>query len=210
MVSRTPRMEIPILISGTIGTGKSTLAKKLAKAYHARYTSASHIQHRITLERTRTHASKAKKIEEGFWESKMAETNVKLRNEDHSIDRQVDDELCTHLRAHPHTVTDARLMPWLYKGKAIRIWIHVSEKESARRVAQRDQTSMGSVFPAIRKRYRADQALWKKIYGVEYGEDLAPFDLVINTEEFEAADTYRVVKAFVDAKLRGMHARKHK
>lgn len=190
---------IPILISGTIGTGKSTLGKHLAKNMRRKYVSASHI-HRTILMRTMKKKT-AMKIEDGYWESEMGTKSQKLREQNNAIDREVDAELMRFLRAHPHSVTDARLAPWMYRGKALRIWIQVSDEEAARRVAGRDHSSCGKTLPLIQKRFRGDQKLWKKMYGIDYGNDLTPFDLVINTEGFEATDTYRVIGEFIRTKL---------
>ncbi len=197
---------LPILISGTIGTGKSTLGKHLARQMKRSYISASDF-HRALLEK-QLHVTKQKANDPSFWETHGNDANH-LRQKNHAHDRRVDREVMRALHAQPHSVTDARLAPWLHKGKAIRIWIQVSEKESARRVSGRDGMSVASVFPTIRKRYRADQALWKEIYGIEYGKDLSPFDLVINTEGFEKEDTYRIIHGFIQTKLAAQEKQDH-
>lgn len=192
--------EIPIIISGTIGTGKSTLGKHLASAMKRKYISASQI-HRSMLEKL-VRKNGVDPTDTSFWETPAGKKANMLRNKNHTFDKQVDREVLHALRTHSNAVTDARLAPWLYRGKAIRIWIHVSDAEAARRVGERDGMPASRVFDSIQKRYRSDQRLWKKMYGVAYGEDLSPFDLVINTEGFEKEDTYRVIADFIHTKLR--------
>ena len=199
--------KIPILISGGVGTGKSTLGKHLAKHYHRKFTSASDTHRKVIarLEKLDT----GKMSDRTFWETKAGEKGMQARQRNLHIDRTVDETLLAALKKNPNNVSDARLMPWLYKGKAIRIYVKISEKESARRVRERDNMPISKVLPKIRKRFKADQKLFKKLYGIDYGKDFSPFDLVINTEGYEAKDTFRVVKAFVDLKLRAVQKTRH-
>ena len=199
------RLSFPILISGFIGSGKSTLAKHLAKTYHAKYISASEIHQKIVTERLKLD-SETKKIKEGFWETRVGEKVTRLREQDMRIDRSVDQRLLRELKKHPHSVTDARLMPWLYRGKGIRIWVSVSQKESACRVGERDQSPMRKVFPQIRKRFHTDQKIFRKLYGIDMGKDFLPFDVVINTEGFTPRQTYQLVHAYIEAKIRHVRA----
>ncbi|QQR92278.1 MAG: cytidylate kinase family protein [Candidatus Iainarchaeum archaeon] len=190
---------LPILISGTIGTGKSTLGKHLARRMKRHYISASHI-HRGMLEK-RVRKQGVNPNNPTFWETAAGKKANRLRQKNHAFDQQVDREVLRALRSHPNAVTDARLAPWMYKGKAIRIWIQVSDAEAARRVGERDGMPAAKVFTKIQQRYRSDQKLWKQLYGIAYGSDLAPFDLVINTEGFQKEDTFRVIYDFIRTKL---------
>lgn len=196
---------IPILISGTIGTGKSTLAKHLAKTMKRKYISASDIYRRLLEKKLQ---SRAPADDPAFWEKQGKKANA-LRKKDHSFDKQVDREVLRMLHLHPNAVSDAHLAPWMYKKKAIRIWIHVSDKEAAKRVGERDGVPASKVFSNIQQRYHSDQKLWKEMYGIAYGLDLAPFDLVVNTEGFEKEDTYRVIHDFIRTKLSALPKSSH-
>lgn len=198
--------KIPIIISGGNGTGKSTLGKNLSKAYRMKFIRASDIHRKIFQKELKL---KEAKNDQSFWETAAAKKMEKVRSKSNIIDKQVDKKLKEYLRAHPHTVTDSRLMPWLYKGKALRIWIQVSDKEAGRRVAERDHLPAKEVQKKLTQRFKYNQKLWKKMYGIEYGKDFSPFDLVINTEGYESKDTFRVVKAFIDVKLRAMEKTRH-
>ena len=202
-----PNQKIPLLISGGIGTGKSTLGRNLAKHYHLKFISASDTHRRILAQVEKMDTGK--KDDRTFWESKAGEKGMQARQRNLQIDRNVDKTLLAALRKNPNIVTDARLMPWLYRGKAIRIYIQISEMESARRVRERDRMPLKKVLPKIRKRFKTDQKLFQKLYHINYGKDFSPFDLVINTEGYESKDTFRVVKAFIDVKMRALEKTHH-
>ncbi len=195
------KLNYPILISGFIGSGKSTLAKRLAKQFGLKYVSASELHRGLVLERLKEEAKHAKKIQKGFWESDAGKKGMKIRSTNFEIDKEVDVRLLKQLKKNPHCVTDARLMPWLYKKKALRIWLTASEKERSARVGLRDDISSAHARTAIRSRMKMDQAIWKNLYGIKMGKDLEPFDLVLNNEKFSAEETFAVVRAFIDGKI---------
>jgi len=193
---------IPILISGYIGSGKSTLAKKLAQTYHLPYISASTIHREIMNEKIAHEKGAKTKISNGFWETPAGKKAMALRMNNTLIDEEVDVRLLKELSKHPTSVTDARLMPWLYPKKAIRIWLTASEKARATRVGSRDNISPTQAKKEIRARLKKDIKLWKNIYGIPFGKDLKPFDLVLNNESFTKEETFDAVQAFLHDKTR--------
>lgn len=195
------KLPAPILISGIIGSGKSTLARHLAKTYGAEYVSASEIHRRIAQEKL--HFKKAAEVKKGFWETKEGQKGTQLRLKNLSIDKQVDIELLAALRKNKNTITDARLMPWLFPGKGIRIWLQTSIAEGVRRVAKRDKISTKEARETIVPRLKTDKKIWKKLYCIEFTKDLSPFDLVLNNEKLTAAQTYRIVNQFIQNRIRG-------
>jgi cytidylate kinase len=94
-------------------------------------------------------------------------------------------------------------MPWLFPKKAIRIWLTASEKARATRVGSRDDIPREQAKKEIRSRLKQDAKLWKNLYGIRFGKDMKPFDLVVNNETFSKEDTFNAVKAFLDGKMHG-------
>ncbi|MEK6970232.1 MAG: cytidylate kinase family protein, partial [archaeon] len=191
--------KIPILISGEIGSGKSTLAKRLARKYGARYISASAIHHQLI--RKRLHLQKTRSVSTGFWETQEGKESVQLRVKEMDIDRDVDRQLLAFLEKNPDTVTDARLMPWLYEGKAIRIWLEAEEKERVKRVSERDGMKPQEVKKDIRSRRRNDQKIWKKLYGIRFGKDPRLFDLILKNDTLSHEQTYQIIHPFIDTRF---------
>lgn len=195
-------LPFPVLISGMNGAGKSTLAKHLAKTYHADYVSASLIHQKMIKKRLKIR--KTKSVDEGFWETDTAKKGIALRKKDPGMDRKVDHELLAHLKKKKNTVTDARLMPWMFKGKAVRIWMESSIHETARRVAERDHLAISVAKKAIVERFASDQKMFKKLYGIPYGTEFKCFDLILNTEFFTKQETYKMVRAFIETKRKSL------
>ncbi|MFH0970293.1 MAG: cytidylate kinase family protein [Candidatus Diapherotrites archaeon] len=193
------KIPFPILISGFIGSGKSTLAQKLARTFRATYVSASHIHQKIIIEKMKL--NKTKKIEHGFWETKEGKKGTELRGKELSIDKEVDKRLLQLLNSKKNIVSDARLMPWLYKGKAIRIWLSAPEKTRAKRVGERDGIPARDARMSIRKRMKTDVGIFTKLYHIRMGEDLTPFDLVMNNEGMAPQETYAVVHTYLTRRL---------
>ncbi len=189
----------PILISGEIGSGKSTLAHHLAKHFKRTYMSGSQIHKQLVEEKLKLHSTR--KIEDGFWETKEGKKGMALRAHQHTIDKEVDRRLLKFLREHPHAITDARLMPWMYKGKAIRIWLGASEPERMRRVAERGKLSLKEVRKQAQIRSNTERKIWKELYGIQFGTDLHPFDLVLHNDGMSPKQTYQLVKLFLDARF---------
>jgi cytidylate kinase len=189
----------PILISGEIGSGKSTLAHHLANHFKRKYMSGSSIHKQLVEEKLKLRSTR--KIEEGFWETKEGKKGMSLRAHQHAIDKEVDQRLLKFLREHPHSITDARLMPWMYQGKAIRIWLGASEKERMKRVAERGKLSVKEVRKHARIRSNTERKIWKELYGIQFGEDLHPFDLVLHNDGMTPHQTYQLVKRFLDARF---------
>jgi predicted cytidylate kinase len=194
-------ISFPILISGYIGSGKSTLAKLLAKQYHIHYFSASAIHRERTKENIVHEKGSQTKISNGFWETPAGKKAMDVRMQNTAIDKEVDKKLLKLLRKNPACVTDARLMPWLYTKKALRIWLTASENERSSRVGRRDDIPAAKARREIRSRLKKDVKLWKNLYGIPFGKDLSPFDLVLNNEKYSAKETFAVVKAFIDGKI---------
>ncbi len=151
-------------------------------------------------------SKKTKDVSHGFWETDAGKRGLTIRAENLVIDRTVDQTLLRELKKNPCSVTDARLMPWLYKGKAIRIWLTASEKARSQRVGKRDDISAHEAKKDIRARMKADKRIWKNLYGIQMGEDFTPFDVVIDNENMSAEQTFNVVKALLGEK-NSQHAR---
>ncbi len=197
------KITCPILISGYIGSGKSTLAKKLAQTYRIPYISASVMYRELMKERISHEKGWHTKISQGFWETPAGKKAMNLRMKDACIDEEVDARLLHTLNVQKVCVTDARLMPWLYRKKAIRIWLTASEDVRATRVGIRDDIPPARAKREIRSRLKKDVHLWKNIYGIPFGKDMRPFDLIVNNDSFSKKETFERVKAFLDGKIRG-------
>ena len=45
---------------------------------------------------------------------------------------------------------------------------------------------LSDALDIVKKRYEENKSLYKKLYGFDFGDDLSVFDVIINTDGFDA------------------------
>jgi cytidylate kinase len=152
-----------ITVSGPHGTGKSTYAKALAKAFRLRYVCAGELFRDLAKERGVT-----------------LETFSQMAAEDPEIDRIIDERTKAEAK-EGGVVIDAQLGAWMAKDLAdVKVLIVAPDDVRFRRIAQRDGISV----PEARKQTVAREAIQKQRYQNYYGldvSDLSIYDLKIDT-----------------------------
>jgi cytidylate kinase len=179
-----------IIVCGLAGSGKSTLAEKLAKKLKWKCVHSSDIFRQIQAHQKKLDAFKTKQGK-GYWESKEAMKYYGKRMQNLSIDRLVDKELL-HAVQKGNVVLDSWVMPWLSK-KGFKIWLAVSEKERIKRIVGRDRMKATEVAKRLKTKEKRTSAIYKKLYGFEFGKDLSPFHLVIDTTELNEKKVFQAV-----------------
>jgi cytidylate kinase len=184
----TPKMVL--CISGMAGTGKSTLAKKLAKKYNLRYYSGGDALKDLAKEEGYD-ISVA-----GWWESTIGLQFLQTRLSDPKFDRAVDDKLLSYAD-QGNVLLDSWTMPWLLKG-GYKIWLEASFEKRAARVAERDGMTYEEALKMLDEKESRTKAIYKALYGFTLGEDLAPFDFVLDTDNLDANEVYEVLCQVID------------
>ncbi len=193
-VEKSPEQKgLVICISGMAGTGKSTLAKKLAKKYHLKYYSGGDSLKALAAEEGYD-ASKP-----GWWESPVGLKFLKLREGTPKFDQAVDRKLLEYAE-QGNVLLDSWTMPWLLK-KGFKIWLLASVEKRVHRVAKRDKISVGEAFQMLQEKEERTRAIYKKLYGFTLGEDFKPFDLVLDTENLSAEEVYQTLCRVIDNML---------
>ena len=172
------------------GTGKSTLAKKLAKKYHLKYYSGGD-------------ALKALAAEEGydastlgFWESPVGLKFLKQRQGDPTFDKAVDARLLEYAEKGS-VLLDSWTMPWLSKV-GFKIWLMASMDKRAQRVAGRDKISMEKALQVLKEKEDRTKAIYRQLYDFKLGEDFKPFDVILDTENMKAEEVYQTLCRVID------------
>ncbi len=179
-----------ICISGMAGTGKSTLAKRLAKKYGLKYYSGGD-------------ALKALAAKEGcnvsgndWWESSEGLTFLRKRERDLKFDKAVDDKLLEYAQ-EGGGLFDSWTMPWLLKG-GFKIWLLASLEKRAERVADRDKIALKDALRILKEKEAMTKAIYRRLYGFTLGEDFAPFNLVLDTNNLNADDVFQTLCKVID------------
>ena len=180
---------IVICICGMAGSGKSTLAKKLAEKYELKYCSGGDALKALAKE-------DYKPFERGWWESKEGMRFLEKRGKDPKFDEAVDKKFL-ELAEEGNVVLDSWTMPWLLK-KGFKIWLEASQEKRAERIAKRDGISVNEALQALRNKEKRTKAIYKKLYNFSLGEDFAPFHLILDTDNLNAAEVFKVLCEVID------------
>lgn len=179
-----------ICISGMAGTGKSTLAKKLAQKYGLKYYSGGDALRALASEEGYNSSSN------GWWESPEGLRFLEARKKNSSFDKAVDEKLLEYA-AEGNVLLDSWTMPWLVKD-GFKIWLSASVDKQAERIAQRDKMTFEAAHKALEQKESRTKIIYKKLYGFALGEDFAPFNFILDTDNLSAEEVFQVLCNIVD------------
>ncbi len=173
------------------GTGKSTLAKKLAEKYRLNYYSGGDALKALAKEEGYDIST------QGWWESPVGLKFLQERLNDPKFDRAVDDKLLEFAK-QGNVLLDSWTMPWLLKAGGFKIWLEASFEKRAARVAERDSLTYEEAVLVLGEKEGRTKAIYKALYGFSLGEDLSPFDFVLDTDNLGADEVYEVLCSVID------------
>lgn len=180
-----------IIVSGFAGSGKSTLSELLGKEFGLKVVHASHLLKELQNKSVKELDTEHTKAGSGFWESKEGKIFLERREKDFSMDKKLD-ELLLKIAGKGNVVLDSWTMPWLCK-KGFKVWLEVSAKERARRVAKRDNLPEKQVLERIVERDKKTAGIYKKLYGFEIGKDFKPFSMVVRADKLDEKKVFELV-----------------
>jgi len=190
--------KIVICISGMAGTGKSTLSKKLAKKYKLKCFSGGDALKELA------NAEGYDASSQGWWESPEGLNFLNERINDSKFDQAVDAKLLEYAR-QGNVLLDSWTMPWLLK-EGFKIWLMASMEKRAARVAERDKITIDEAFKVLKEKEERTKAIYKKLYGFSLGEDFAPFDLVLDTDNICADEVFEVLCKVLENMVISVHS----
>jgi len=155
-----------ITISGTPGSGKTTVARLLSARLHLPHIYAGDLYRRAAAERGIS----------------LAEFN-RLSEQDHSIDRALDARMAEYARAG-NAVLEGRLAAFIARQEgvdALKVFLTASDEVRAQRVGQREGSDWQQVLEQNRVRQASDAGRYRDIYGFDLG-DTSIYDVVLDTD----------------------------
>lgn len=164
-----------IVISGTISTGKSTLAKNLAKALSWKYLSSGE-----------------------YFRNWHKKHNIPLDQPDQvpeNVDRELDMGYQKLMTEENGIVFESHLGGWLAKGLngTFKVLCKANNQTRIERAAKRDGVSVEQAEVEAAKRAKILYDKFKKLYGVEDPFDPKYFDLVVDTSYKSPEEVLQVV-----------------
>lgn len=185
-----------ISFNGDEGSGKSTIAKKIAEAFgYPRYYMGQ-IFRDMAKKRGLTIVEYVK----------LGESNPK-------IDKEVDDYLLGLAKKESDFVIESRTA-WHLIPNSLKIYLKVDEKEGARRIfkqlkeeadSQRNELKevflIEDVFESIRRRRKTDDLRYKKYYGIDIRKP-ENYDLYLDTTKLSRDEVFEHVIEFIEKNLK--------
>jgi cytidylate kinase len=184
------KKKVVICISGMTGSGKSTVAKRLADKYELDYFSGGNALK--TLAQEEGYGSDVK----GWWESTGGLSFLQQRMEDPAFDKKIDEKML-ELAKQGNIVLDSWTMPWLL-NEGFKVWLEASPQVRAKRVVNRDCISIEEALKALTEKDERTRQIYKNLYGFDLGHDLSPFNLVLATDELDPDDIFYAVCLVTD------------
>lgn len=181
----TPEKKIVVCISGLAGTGKSTLAKKIAKKYNLQYYSGGDALKDLAADEGYNSNS------QGWWESSDGLRFLAKREQNLTFDKLVDKKLLEFAKKGD-VLLDSWTMPWLLEY-GFKIWLAASENKRTERIAKRDKLTKAQARKVLKEKEARTKNIYKKLYGFSLGEDFKPFHVILDTEKLNAKEVFEVL-----------------
>jgi len=175
-----------ITIGGTAGSGKSTVAKLLAKKLGFKHYSMGDMQREIAEER------RISLLELG-----------KIEEQDRSFDEEVDQRQIGLGKNEDNFVIDARL-GFHFIPNSVKIFLDADFEERARRILadtirKEHNVNLENTKENMRIRKSSEQKRYKKYYGLD-PYDKKHYDLVVDTTSINAEKVVEKILKFIGKK----------
>lgn len=169
-----------IILCGMPAVGKTTVAKIIAARLGVKLVGGGDILKEIAIEEGYN------AVGDDWWDTPEGMKFMRERAGSPEFDREVDRRLLAKAKKGDVVMTSYTL-PWLSKD-GVKVWLSGTKRSRAERMARRDSSSAEECARVIEERDRRNHALYKKLYGIDFGNDLAPFTVVVGTDGVPAAE----------------------
>ncbi len=168
-----------VAIGGPHGSGKSTIAKRLAVKLNMNYVSAGIVFRELAKERNLS-----------------LEELSKITIYEPGIDKKID-QRTLELGAIENTIVDAQLAAhFTPKDAIIRISITASPEVRWERIAKRDGISLEHARSETEIREKSERDRFLKMYNIDILDDMC-YDVVVNNNRLSEEQTLEIVEVIV-------------
>jgi cytidylate kinase len=171
--------------------GKTTVAKMIASKLGVPLVGGGDILKEIALEQG------YRATGEDWWDTTEGMKFLETRKGSSKFDKEVDARLLKKVDKGNVVIT-SYTVPWLTK-KGIKIWLSGTPASRSVRMARRDSSTAEESLRIISKRDEENYGLYKKLYNIEFGRDLSPFQLVVGTDGVAAEKVAKEVLDYIAA-----------
>lgn len=176
-----------ITLSGDLGSGKSSVGRRLAERLHLPHYSAG------TLFREIGQISNLDALQTNLAAEDNIDIDVAVDNRTRELDRTLDS-----------FIIDSR-MAWHFVSGATRVYLSASPETAAKRIASdttrssESYASLAQALASLERRRDSEIRRYKKLYSVDI-TDGANYDLIIITDDAEIDDIADLITLFAEHK----------
>lgn len=174
-----------IIISSMPAAGKTELARIISTRLNVPMLGGTDVLKGMAIERG------YKPGGEDWWDSEEGMRFLKERSTNPDFDKETDRRLKERID-QGNVVVTSYPAPWIMDD-GFKVWLAASPEIRAERMATRDNKDIKEMKKVIAKRDRENKRLYKKIYNIEYGVDMRPFDIVVETDDKAAEQVADIV-----------------
>lgn len=176
-----------LIISGEPAAGKTTVARLLADKLNLKMLGGGDILKELAKEHGYNPTG------EEWWDTADGMDFLKKREKDPEFDIKADKIMKAKIDSG-NIILTSYTAPWISK-KGFKVWLQCSASKRAERMAKRDHTTMVESENAVIVRDKENYMLYKGLYQIEFGRDLSPFNMIIDTENKKPNDIAEMIMA---------------
>ncbi len=183
-----------IIMSGMPAVGKTTVSRRVSSALGLPLVGGGDVLKEMAVEEGYAPGG------DDWWDTADGMRFLNERKASSGFDKEVDSRLLDKAKAGDIVITSYPL-PWL-SSRGMKVWLSGGQSCRARRMAKRDGMTVGQCLEVLSVRDSENYALYKKIYGIEFGKDLSPFDLSVDTDSIGGSRVAEIVLKYVKGRAR--------
>ncbi len=178
-----------IIISGMPAVGKTTVSRQVAGALKTTMVGGGDVLKEMAVEQGYTPGG------DDWWDRGEGMKFLQERKRSPDFDKEVDARLLQKAKKGNVVITSYPV-PWL-TSDGIRVWLSGSVDSRAARMSRRDGIPIAKCREILSVRDLENYKLYKKIYAIEFGRDLKPFELVVETDNIDESRVAEIVIKYV-------------
>jgi cytidylate kinase len=178
-----------IIVSGMPAVGKTTVSRMVAEKLVLRLVGGGDVLKELAVEEGYSPGG------DDWWDTKEGMKFLEERKRKSGFDKEVDSRLLEKARRGDVVITSYPI-PWLSK-RGLRIWLSGSVETRSQRMAKRDHANVKKCMEVLAVRDLENYKLYKKLYKIEFGKDLTPFDLIVDTDSINESRVAEIVLHYV-------------